>query len=240
MAKFIIACTISFLTLKNRRKIMFKQLTIMVIFAIVFFLQGSTYSHADQKDGRILGERATKKESKTFHSGIKSEYRHVHFTTDQITKINKKLGREVSVTGVNYRSIYKKRSGNKRGPFLGRLYKLEVGKEQEKIVTLLEIRSEKITAVKVTSDNSSIDAGFASKYLLAHFANHSLNHVSFDITSLKKKGKIGHGCGASLHKFETTEEEYLDQMKKLKKLEDEHSLLSLIQELLAIDIVINS
>lgn len=220
---------------------MFKILSLIMV-GMVVILQGCAHPHTEaQKDDKILGEHAIKRESDVFHQGIKrikSEFRHVHFTKDQTVRINDLLGRKASAEGVLYQRIYKSLPGRPKAAFLGRLYKLEMENPSGNLVALLEVMDGKLREIKVVSENPSVDSSRITEILSAHFENHSLDNISLDIASLKDKGWIGEGCGLSPHVHHTTQEEYKENMRMLKELEEKYSLLSLIQECLAMDSVI--
>lgn len=205
-----------------------------VIISFIFLMALCIPTNADaHRDEGVFGEIASDRDIKTFHSRSKNIHQHLDLSDNQIDKINSLLGRKMSYSAINFKKIYSRLHSNRKGGLLGKVYKIEKDAGPGKIVILLEIHHERIAKIRVSSTGFPDAKPNISKNLLASFQNQPLKQFSNNIASLIKTEDLE--TEVASHPVQDAKVTYMDNVKQLKKLEEDYSILSLIQECIIVD-----
>lgn len=204
----------------------------IISFILLMALSIPTIADAHRDEG-VFGEIASDRDIKTFHSRSKNINHHLDLSDNQIDKINSLLGRKMSYSAINFKKVYSRLHSNRKGGLLGKVYKIEKDINPGKIVILLEIHHERIAKIRVSSTGFPDAKPNISKKLFASFQNQPLKQFSNNMARLIKKEDIE--TEVASHPLQDAKVNYMDNVEQLKKLEEDYSILSLIQECITLD-----
>lgn len=217
---------------------MYKTLISFILFFTSLIGGYSQNAYAHQNNQNIFGKFASDRDINMFHSRNKNVSSHVDLTEGQISQINNLLGREISSNAANYKKVYQRLHHNRKGGFIGNVYKIEQDTSEGKILLLVGLKDGKITKLRVSKYDSLSTNPIVTQDLVANFRNHTFKDFNYQLASIMNKpGKDSGGVFAYSAPFE--KELSMEEKMRLKTWENKYSLLSLIQECLAINTVID-
>jgi len=209
------------------------MLKILALIITIFFSY-HTKVLAHMNEG-VFGNFASESDIKIFHSRSINMGRHLDLDHSEIGNINGLLGRNISFAAVNFKKIYSRLHSNRKGKYIGRIYRIEKNLASGKIVILLELYNGKLADVKITAKGPSDITPEVSKKIFDFFRNQPLKELSNNIASLIKDDKIENNVSSTFSGV--TAENHIKGKEHLKRLEEDYSLLSLIQECLIVDMI---
>ncbi len=93
-----------------------------LIITMLFSYHPEVLAH---KSEGVFGNFASESDIKIFHSRSINMDRHLDLDQSEIGAINGLLGRNISFAAVNFKKVYSRLHSNRKGAYMGRVYRIE-------------------------------------------------------------------------------------------------------------------